>query len=216
MSINVSNIMMNVDRTKVLFQLSLINTSEETIYDKITQFTGKVINVPISMVSLVAPDHQFFKSGYGLPEPIRSERRIPLNYSFCKHTAQQNMPLIVPDTRENSLVKDVLAIREFNIIGYLGIPLAIEGGKALGTLCVLEHEVRDWTETEISIMTELSKIIIKEFDMRAYVAGKRMKKADLLELQNRIIDFIDSIDITQNKSTILEDIRQKRIDFDLL
>lgn len=207
--------MMNVDRTKVLFQLSLINTSEETIYDKITQFTGKVINVPISMVSLVAPDHQFFKSGYGLPEPIRSERRIPLDYSFCKHTTQQNMPLIVPDTRENSLVKDVLAVREFNIIGYLGIPLAIEGGKALGTLCVLEHEVRDWTETEINIMTELSEIIIKEFDMRAHVAGKRMKKPDLLELQNRIIDFIDSIDITQNKSTILEEIRQKRIDFDL-
>ena len=211
-----SNIMMNVDRIQVLFQLSLINKSEETIYDKITQFTGKVIDAPISLVSLVAPDHQFFKSGYGLPEPVRSERRTPLSYSFCKHAIQDNKPLVVPDTRENNLVKDVLAIKDFNIIGYLGIPLSIEGGKALGTLCVLEHEVRDWTDTEINIMTELSEIIIKEFDSRAYVYRKRMTKAELVNLQNRIIDFIDSIDITQSKATILEEIRQKRIDFDLL
>ncbi|GAB5491004.1 MAG: hypothetical protein Phog2KO_12190 [Phototrophicaceae bacterium] len=211
-----SNIAMNVDRTKVLFELSLINTSEETIYDKITQFTGKVINAPISLVSLVAPDHQFFKSGFGLPEPVRSERRTPLSYSFCKHAIKENKPLVVPDTRINDTVKDVLAIKEFNIVGYLGIPLAIEGGKALGTLCVLEHEVRDWTDTEIGIMTELSEIIIKEFDTRAYVSRKRMTKAELVELQNRIISFIDSIDIAQNTDAILAEIKQKRIDFDLL
>lgn len=214
--IKMSNPKMNVDRTKVLFQLSLINTAEETIYDKITDFTGKVINVPISMVSLVAPDHQFFKSGYGLPEPIRSERRVPLAYSFCKHTVKENKPLIVPDTRINDLVKDVRAVKEFNIVGYLGIPLAIEGGKALGTLCVLEHEVRDWTGTEIAIMTELSQIIIKEFDTRAHVSRKRMTKVELVELQNRIISFIDSIDIAQDKDAILKEIQQKRIDFDLL
>lgn len=211
-----SNIMMNVDRTQVLFELSLINKSEETIYDKITQFTGKVIDAPISLISLVAPDHQFFKSGYGLPEPVRSERRTPLSYSFCKHTIQDNKPLVVPDTRENPVVKNVLAIRDFNIIGYMGIPLTVEGGKAFGTLCVLEHEVRDWTETEISIMTELASIIIKEFDARAYVVRKRMTRPELLDLQNRVIDFIDSIDITQSKAAILEEIRQKRIDFDLL
>lgn len=199
----------------MLFELALIDAPEETIYNKVTIFASNVIGAPVSLVSMVAPDHQFFKSEFGLPEPWKSKRRTPLSHSFCQHVVKENKPLIVSDARENDLVKNNLAIRDLNVIGYLGMPLTLEDGKSLGSLCVIDTDVREWTQVEIDIMQELSEIIIKEFDTRAYTVRKRVTKAELAELQERIVKFIASIDPTQSKGAILNEIRDKRKHYDL-
>ena len=92
-----SNILLDVDRLKVLFQLSLIDSPKEEIYDEITQFASQVIGTPVSLMSMVANDYQFFKSEIGLPEPYKSARQTPFSHSFCKHVVQNNEPLIISE-----------------------------------------------------------------------------------------------------------------------
>ena len=204
------------DRMQVLFELSLLEAPEETIYNKVTAFASQAIGAPVSLVSMVATNYQYFKSEVGLPEPWKSEHRTPLTHSFCQHVVKQNEPLIISDARENSLVKDNLAIRDLNVIGYLGMPLTLETGQSLGSLCVIDDEPRDWTPVEIDIMRELSAIIIKEFNARAYVVRKIMKTDKLKELQDHIIAFVDAINLEQDKASILREIQEKRIQFKLV
>lgn len=211
-----SNMLMNLDRMKVLFELSLINAPEETIYNKLTVFASEAIGAPVSLVSMVASDYQYFKSQVGLADPWRSSRRTPLSHSFCQHVVKHNKPLIVSDARENDLVKRNLAIRDLGVIGYLGIPLTLDDGKSLGSFCVIDTDVRDWTETEIEIMQELASVVTKEFDARAYVLRRKMTRAELQDLQERIMSFVDSIDAKQDKTDILQEIRAKRIAYDLI
>lgn len=210
------DVLLNMERQNIMFELSLINTPEETIYDKITKLTGKVIGTPISLVTLVTSKYGFFKSHFGLPEPIKTERRAPLSHSLCKHVVRDNAPLIVSDARQHPLVKNNGAVLDMNVVGYLGIPLTLSDGSPLGSFCAIDMEVHDWTDTEIDIMTELAAVVAKEFDARAYVRLKKLSKDELHDLQERIIAFADAIDTEQSQANILEDIRAKRAEYDLL
>lgn len=210
------NILLNMERQNILFELSLVNAPEEKIYNKVTQLAGKVVGTPISLVSLVTSKNQFFKSQFGLPEPLKSERGTPLSHSFCQHVVRRNEPLIVSDAREHPLVKNNGAVRDYSVIGYLGIPLTLSDGNPLGSFCAIDTEPRDWTQTEINIMTELAAVVTIEFDARAYVRMKRLSRAELYDLQERIIAFADAVYTAGSKESILEDIRAKRAKFDLL
>lgn len=210
------DILLNIERQQVLFDLYLINAKQETVYDKLTALASQVIGTPISLVSMVTNKFQFFKSEFGLGEPLKTKRRTPLSHSFCQHVVQSNEPLIVSDAREHNLVKNNLAIRDLNVIGYLGIPLTLSDGLALGSFCAIDTEARIWTETEIEIMHELAAIVTKEFDTRAYVRVRKVLQEQLTDLQSRIIQFAEALDTHQPKEGILEDVRQLRVSFDLI
>ena len=78
------DILLNKQRLKVLRDLALIDADAETVYDKVTILATKIMGAPVSLVSMVAADYQFFKSFVGLPEPWASQRRTPLSHSFCQ------------------------------------------------------------------------------------------------------------------------------------
>lgn len=80
-----------------------------------------VARVPVALISLVDEDRQFFVSQQGLPEPWAKARQTPLSHSFCQHVVATGDPLIVSDARENPLVCGNLAIRDLNVIAYLGL-----------------------------------------------------------------------------------------------
>lgn len=209
------DIVHRLDRMKVLFELALIQAPEETIYNRITLLASEVIKAPVSLVSMVALDYQFFKSQVGLPDPWKSERRTPLSHSFCQHVMNENKPLIVTDARENDLLKTNLAIRDLDVIAYLGIPLVLEDKIALGSFCVIDSAPREWEAIDIQIMTALARMIGHEFDTRADAKRGALTQDALDELHQKIIAFAESIDTTEKKSVIYEAILKQNASFGL-
>jgi GAF domain-containing protein len=134
----IKNVLLNTERLKILRDLALIDSPAETVYDRITQLASKAVGSPVSLVSMVGSDYQFFKSFVGLPEPWASDRSTPLSHSFCQHVVATNEPLIVSDARNVDFLKDNLAIPDLNVIGYLGIPLTLQSGQRLGSFCVID------------------------------------------------------------------------------
>ena len=199
-----------VERLKVLRDLALIDSDEELIYDRFTQLASKILGTPVSLVSMVAANYQFFKSQVGLPEPWKSKRSTPLSHSFCQHVVATNTPLIVSDARENPLVKTNLAIRDFNVIGYLGMPLTLNDGQPLGSFCVIHNEPHEWEQVEVDIMQELAELITAEFDMRAVVRAEREREIDLIELQNTLEKVIRDLQGITDKHEFLSSLRASR------
>jgi len=154
------------ERLEVLRDLALVNSDREPFFDYLTVLTSQVIGTPVSLVSMVASDFQFFKSSHGLGEPLYSERQTPLSHSFCQHVVATGEPLIVNDAREHELVKDNGALIDMNVIGYLGIPLHT-GQNMLGSFCALEFEPREWTDDEVAIMQAFADLVNHEISARA-------------------------------------------------
>lgn len=194
------------DRLKVLADLALIDADEETVFNRLTTLASQIVGAPMSMMSMVGNDYQFFKSAVGVGE-LKS---TPLSHAFCKHVVAENAPLIVDDARVHPVLHDNGAIQALNAIGYLGFPLHIASGKTLGSFCVVDSEPRQWTAAEIDIMRELAEIVKYEIEARALVHKGEISPDQLDDLHNAIIAFADRIDTMAPKAVLVEQIRSER------
>src|SRR4051794_22327488 len=146
------------ERLAALREADLLDTPPEEELDELTRIAAELLGAPVALVSLVGEDRQFFKSRAGdLPAPFREG--TPLSHSYCRHAVGSREPLAIEDAREHPLVRDNPAVRELGAVAYLGIPLVVPEGQALGTLCVLDTRPRRWDEAQVGRLRTLAAAV---------------------------------------------------------
>src|SRR5215211_7315538 len=153
-------------RLAALHDAVLLDTPPEESFDRLARLAARLVNAPVALVSAVDRDRQFFKSCLGLPEPWATRRETPLSHSFCQHVVAAREPMIISDARRDERLLDNLAIRDLGVIAYLGVPLITRQGHALGTLCVIDHQPRIWTDDEISLVKDVAAAVVTEITLR--------------------------------------------------
>ena len=76
------SLLLRPDRLAALRQTALLDTPPEEGFDRLTRMAARLLGAPISLISLVTDERQFFKSTTGLPEPWATRRTAPLSFSF--------------------------------------------------------------------------------------------------------------------------------------
>ena len=179
----------NVSRLAALQRTGLLDSVAEPAFDRLTRLATKTIKTPISLVSLVDSDRQFFKSAVGLQEPWKSRRETPLSYSLCKHVVATARELVVDDAREHPVLCGNLAIGELGMVAYAGVPLVTSAGHALGSFCVIDTKPRNWTADDLDILRELGGIAMREIENRELVqeaeAARRDAEMRLRNMEDR-------------------------------
>jgi GAF domain-containing protein len=131
--------------------------------DRLADVAARVVNAPVGLVTLVDADRQIFAGCIGVDrEPWASDRATPISHSFCQHAVAAREPLIVSDAREHPVLKTNPAIRDLDVIAYLGVPLIDPEGHALGTLCVIDHKPRLWSSEHVRIISDLAAAVVTE------------------------------------------------------
>jgi len=163
----------NPERLERLRALEVLDTPSEAAFDAIAQLAGRLLNVPVALVSFVDDERQFFKSCVGtIPEPWMSERQTPLTHSFCQHVVERSEPLVVEDARTHPIVRDNRAIDDLGVIAYAGMPIVTPDGFVLGSLCAVDGVPRQWTEDELSSLSLLAESINTEIALRTRLQGE--------------------------------------------
>lgn len=178
---NVERIVHDPHRLARLEELMLLDTPAEEAFDRLTRLASLIVETPVSLVTLIDADRQFFKSQFGLPPDIAEKRETPLSHSFCQYTLATTEPLVVPDARTHPVLKDNPAIADLNVIAYLGMPLRTTDGVALGAFCVIDNKPRVWTRREIQIVCELGVSAMTEIELRSEIEARERVEDDLLE-----------------------------------
>ena len=168
-------------RLEVLIDANLLDTPEEEIFDRFTRLASAILKVPITLVSLVDQERQFFKSSVGLPEPWATSRETPLSHSFCKHVVSTSETLSVADARLDPMLQHNLAVTDLGVIAYLGIPLKTAEGYTLGSFCAIDTTPREWSDRDVEILSDLAALVIEKIELR--LLAKRLH-ADYLKLRN--------------------------------
>jgi len=151
-----------LERLKELNELKILDTVEEFDFDAITQLAASICQTPISLVSLIDTERQWFKSHFGL-----EARHTPREIAFCSHAILQDDIFIVEDSRLDTRFKDnPLATNNPNVIFYAGIPLITKKNNALGTLCVIDHQARSLTQNQIESLKLLARQVVALFELR--------------------------------------------------
>ena len=151
------------ERQKDLDSYSIIDSLSETDYDNITAIAAEICDTPISLISLIDKNRQWFKSHHGL-----NATETPRNIAFCAHAINNpNDILMVQDARLDERFHDnPLVSGDPNVIFYAGVPIISEEGFPLGTLCVIDNEPRILSQGQIRSLTALSNQVVNLLNLR--------------------------------------------------
>jgi GAF domain-containing protein len=138
--------------------------AEEEIpsFARLTRLAAGLLSAPVSLLTFVEVDRQFFLSSYGLPEPIRSARQTALEYSICQYVVAGGRPVIINDTAQDMRLRRHLAVTELGVAAYAGMPLFDARGYAGGALAVVDFVPRDWTGDKLAILANLANVATEE------------------------------------------------------
>lgn len=153
-------------RLAALRDTGLVGDASTGSLTRLNRLAVELLDVPISLVTLVDEDRQFFAGQVGLPEPWATVRGTPLSHSFCQHVVTTRGPLVVPDARREPHLADNLAIRDLNVIAYAGVPLALADGQTLGSFCAIDSKPRDWSAHELSVLEDLAALATEIIELR--------------------------------------------------
>lgn len=148
-------------RLAALEEYQILDTGIEQAYDDIAALAAHICKVPISMISLVDRDRQWFKSKVGM-EPAETPRDI----AFCAHAILEQEPLIIRDaTKDRRFARNPLVKGEPHIRFYAGFPLVNPEGLALGTLCAVDRKPHQLSAEQQEAMLVLARqvMVLMEF-----------------------------------------------------
>lgn len=170
------------ERVAALRASGLLDTEPEDAFDRLTRLARHLLGVPVSLVSLVDDDRQFFKSHQGLGEPWCTTQETPLSHSFCQYVVARRAPLVVGDARKHALVRDNLAIRDLDVVAYLGVPVHGPDGHIFGSLCAIDSQPRTWTDEHIVILTDLARAAENEVALQHELRARKQAESELYAL----------------------------------
>ncbi len=149
------------ERLESLRSLEILDTEPEERFDRITKLATKIFNVPISTVTLVDANREWYKSVCGL-DAHEGDRAI----SFCGHAMLADEIFIVPDTTKDERFADnPMVIGKPFIKFYAGVPLISSDGHRIGTFCIKSKERKELTEEEKETLKGFGKWVELEINV---------------------------------------------------
>jgi signal transduction histidine kinase len=150
------------ERLQDLFEAELLDTPQESEFDDIVKLASQICNMPISLITLVDSNRQWFKAKVGL-NVDETSREV----SFCGHAILQDQLFEVQDAlNDDRFFDNPLVIEDPSIRFYAGFPLITNAGNRLGTLCVIDRVPRKLNEEQIFALKVLSQNVIKIAELR--------------------------------------------------
>lgn len=163
-------------RLRVLEDYKILDTQNESDFDEITKLASEICNTPISLISFIDSNRQWFKSTYGI-----SLKETPRNVSFCAHAIEGESLFVVENATEDERFKNFsLVTGDPNIVFYAGIPLTDKDGYSMGALCVIDNKTKKLTEFQSNALEVLGRQVVRLLELR--------KLNHQLQLQNNILD----------------------------
>ena len=140
-------------RLAALDQYKIFDTAHEQVFDDLAELAAFICDAPVSLVSLVGRDRQFFKAAHNM-NIVETSREI----SFCAHTLGTGTTLEIPDaTKDSRFCDNPFVTPKDGVRYYAGAPIVDPKGHVLGTVCVIDHKPRKLGEAQLCALEALAR-----------------------------------------------------------
>ncbi|MFZ6672278.1 GAF domain-containing protein [Undibacterium sp. Xuan67W] len=157
-------------RLRALHHLGVLDTAAEDEFDALIKVASAVCGTPISLLSLVDTERQWFKANVGLPGVSETARDV----AFCSHAILSDDILEVPDaTADFRFLTTPLVKGNPDIRFYAGAPLKLSDGSRVGTLCVIDREPKSLTTFQREILSQLAIAASRALESRRALISER-------------------------------------------
>ena len=176
----------NAARLATLADYDILDTPSEHDFDEIVALAAQICDAPVSLISLVDRDRQWFKARVGTDIP-----ETGLDSSVCSHALLQEGLFEIGDMAADPRTRDMpIHTGDPNARFYAGVPLLAENGQPLGTLCVLDTRPRQLTAFQRQALTTLSRQVMTLMELRRKL---RIETALRAEMDHRVKNSLQTI-----------------------
>ncbi|MGB1204293.1 MAG: GAF domain-containing sensor histidine kinase [Chitinophagales bacterium] len=177
-------------RISTLKNLQILDTPNEAIFDDIVKTASLVCNAPISLITLLDTDRQWFKAKVGVPLT-----ETPRNISICAHAIEEEagFMLISDLTKDDRFKNNPFVTGSPFVKSYAGVSLTTENGLNIGTVCILDDKPRIFTEKEINLLHTFSKYVVCLINEKKKVQEISAKNKALALMNNNLETFAYSV-----------------------
>lgn len=183
------------ERLDALLAYKILDSAPEKDFDDIVKLASEICHTPISTITLVDKDRQWFKSKIGL-EFSEGAR----DTSFCAHTLSnpREMMIISDSLEDDRFYDNPNVLGHPNVRCYVGVPLVDPDGYALGSLCVIDNQPRNLDNFQLLALEKLANQVINLLELRK-------KNFQLMENHNMLLSKYK--DLEQFASIVSHDIK---------
>ncbi len=151
------------ERMALLMASHVLDTAPEPHFDFVVETAAARCAVPISLLSIVDSDRQWFKASVGL-----DVAETPREWALCAHTVCGSEPLQVIDAAADPRFwGNPLVVGRPYIRAYLGVPLLATTGVAFGSLCVIDVVPRGFDDGEVRALCGLARLAAAAIELRS-------------------------------------------------
>ncbi len=162
----------NRERLDAVARTGLLDSGTEPVFDRMTALGAKLVRAPVTFLSLVDVYRDYYVSHCGFGEPLASDRELS-GRTFCHYALGVEHSLVINDTLADAEYRQVPTVETLGVRAYLGVPLRDDEGNALGSFCAIDFQPREWTESDVDVLTELAESAVREIRLRQALAAAR-------------------------------------------
>lgn len=162
-------------RLEAVRATGLLDSPLSSGFDRLTRIGARLLGVPTTFISLVDDRRDFYLSHCGFGEPLASERQCT-GQTFCHFTIEDEVPLVVPDTRAHPVYRNVPTVESLGVAAYLGAPVVLLSGEVIGAFCAVDQVPRAWTDVQIQSAVDVAALVVSEIELRQAAVDSRIQR----------------------------------------
>jgi len=165
-----------MERLLTLSEFDLDYSDLKESFKDLTLLAAKVAGTQISLINLIDSFTLWSLSSFGI-----DLEQVPREESVCQHTIMTGQPFEIRDLRldqrfnTNEAVSGPLGLRY-----YYGVPLKVEKGIHIGSLCVIDSDLKSMTPEKVEMLEIIAGNVVKRLK---YFRTINQMKAQLREVE---------------------------------
>lgn len=97
-----------------------------------------------------------------------ASKSFPRDQGFCTQTILSDKPLLVPHPEADVRFAHIIPVKHMNVSFYCGFPmLAADKTTVIGSVCCVDHESRELTQSQYTVMSKLAETASRVVQMQA-------------------------------------------------
>jgi hypothetical protein len=170
-------------RLRDLYFYDILDTPAESDFDDLVELASHICQCPISLISLLDKDRQWFKARSGW-----EELSTPRDIAFCSHVILQDEVMVIEDSKKDERFHDnPLVDGDMDVRFYAAAPIISPTGHKLGAICIIDHKPKTLSPEQQKALSLLSNQATKLLEIRRKNIMIRKRAEEEIVLKSQAI-----------------------------
>lgn len=168
-------------RLEALHQYQILDTAPEQAFDDLVFLAAQICDTPIALINLIDANRQWFKAKVGL-----DVEEMPVEKGFCPICIEHDILIISDTLADERFANNLIVTCEPFVRFYAGVTLFTPGGKAIGTLCVMDRVPHQISSKQVEALQTLSRLVVRQLEIRRNLAELGSIKKEYKQVQEAL------------------------------